>query len=99
MTRRVEDLNQDIVQSLKNTVKNFVFFSIDIDESTDLTDTAQLAIMIRGVNQDFTIVEDFLAESSMKGRTFCTDGHTRFWYVEKEGWKELPISSKKEIEP
>lgn len=55
MTHRVEELNQDIVKSLKDLVKNFVFFSIAIDESTDLSDMAQLAIMIRGVNLDFTI--------------------------------------------
>ena len=84
MTGRVEDLNQDIIQSLKDTVKKFVFFSIVIDKSNDLTDTAQLAIMICGVNQDFTIVEDFLAVSSMKGRTTGRDIYEHVVAVLKE---------------
>ena len=89
MTRRTEILNQDIVKSLKEAVEDFVFFSIAIDESTDLSDTAQLAIMIRGVNQNFTIIEDFLALSSMQGRTTGRDIYNHVIAVLEE--YELPI--------
>lgn len=48
---------------------NFAFYSIAVDESTDMTDTAQLAIFIRGVDENFTIHEEFAALYAMKETT------------------------------
>jgi hypothetical protein len=48
---RVNDLAADIQCQLKEKCKDFVAYSIAIDESTDVTDIAQLAIFIRGVNE------------------------------------------------
>ncbi|GBP73831.1 General transcription factor II-I repeat domain-containing protein 2 [Eumeta japonica] len=39
----------------------FESFSIALDESTDLSDTTQLAIFIRGVDKKFTVIEKLLA--------------------------------------
>lgn len=44
-------------------------FPIALDESTDIIDTAQLLIFIRGINDEFEIVEEFLAMESMRGTT------------------------------
>ena len=51
----------------------FNFFSIAVDESTDVTDTAQLAIFIRGLNSDFVITEELLCVQSMKDTTTGQD--------------------------
>lgn len=40
-----------------------------IDEGTDLGDTAQLAIFVRGVDNDFVITEEMAALFPMKGTT------------------------------
>ena len=46
---RISDLSVDLDSQLKQKVKSFFAFSVAIDESTDITDVAQLAIFIRGV--------------------------------------------------
>jgi hypothetical protein len=50
---RVNDLAGDIQCQLKEKCKDFVAYSIAIDESTDVSGIAQLAVFIRGVNEDF----------------------------------------------
>ena len=43
--------------STQRKCKTFVALSITIDEDTDVNDTAQLLVFIRGVNEDFQFVE------------------------------------------
>lgn len=45
---------------MNDKVKTFVAFSVIIDESTDITDVAQLAIFICGVDETLTVIEVFL---------------------------------------
>ena len=49
--------------------ENFSVYSICLDESTDVGDTAQLAIFVRCLDTDFNITEDLLELCSMKGTT------------------------------
>ena len=49
------------------------YFSIAIDESTDTTDTAQLATFVRGVSSNFDVFEDFVELVPMKGTTTGAD--------------------------
>jgi len=44
-----------------------------LDESTDLSDTAQLAIFIRGIDFNFNITEELAALFPMKGTTKSCD--------------------------
>lgn len=46
VTRRVESIGQNLVEILKQDIKECVYFSLQFDESTDITDTAQLCIFI-----------------------------------------------------
>ena len=46
-----------------------IFFSNALDESTDLSNTAQLAIFIRGVDDDFNVTEELLELVPKKGTT------------------------------
>ena len=43
--------------------------SIALDKSTDLRDTAQLVVFIRGVTDNFEVIEEFLDMASMKATT------------------------------
>jgi hypothetical protein len=66
---RVNDLAGDIQCQLKEKCKDFEAYSTAIDESTDVTDTVQLAVCIRGVNEDFQLVVELLELVPMKGKT------------------------------
>jgi hypothetical protein len=48
-------------------------FFIAVDESTDVVDTAQLAIFIRGMDINFNITEELPALCSMKGSIMGTE--------------------------
>ena len=62
--RTVSDRNQemgdDIEKTLKAIAQHFESFALALDEITDITNTAQLAIFIRGVTSDFKIQEGFV---------------------------------------
>jgi len=51
VAERISDLSANLDSQLKNKVKSFVMFSVAIDESTDISDVAQQAIFIRGVDE------------------------------------------------
>jgi len=64
--RRTTDLENDIIRQLKDTVKTFKYFLIALDESTDTSDSAQVLLFVRGVNESFEITEELATVHSMK---------------------------------
>ena len=60
VAERVEDLGADLKSQLKNLCANFVRFSLALDESTDVVDTAKLSLFIRGVTEDMEIYQELL---------------------------------------
>ena len=60
VSRRTNDLSDNIKKNLKARLKSCEAFSLALDESTDISDTAQLVIFIRAVTAGFDIVEEFL---------------------------------------
>ena len=69
-TRRIEEMENDVTNQLKEKIKSFLYFSLALDESTD---TAQLLIYIRGVDMELNIIEELLDIVSLKGRTCGED--------------------------
>ncbi|KAI6659632.1 general transcription factor II-I repeat domain-containing protein 2-like [Oopsacas minuta] len=69
VTRRIEDLSADVKLSLKELTRQFEFFAIALDESTDLKDTAQVAVFIRGINAHFDITEEFASLVPLRDTT------------------------------
>lgn len=69
VTRRIEELGDDACGQLKSRVNNFTFFSLAMDESTDITDTAQLLIFVRGIDDDFNITEELASLQSIHDQT------------------------------
>ncbi|KAL6466076.1 hypothetical protein MHYP_G00262090 [Metynnis hypsauchen] len=45
------------------------FTEVALDETTDITDTAQLAIYVRGVDDNFKVMEELLTVNPMHGQT------------------------------
>ncbi|GBP70062.1 General transcription factor II-I repeat domain-containing protein 2A [Eumeta japonica] len=68
-----------------------------LDESTDLSDTAQLAIFIRGVNKKFSVTKELFALQPLKGTTTKEDifnevqkGHPDHFSVSDPGPESIP---------
>ena len=66
---RIQKMGDNIDKTLKDKAQDFEFFALDLDGTTDITNTAQLAIFIRGVTSDFKMQEDLLSLESMHGTT------------------------------
>ena len=64
--RRIEDLSGEVTKDLSTRIKNFEFFSIALDGSSDIVDTEQLLFYIRGISNDFSVTEELLTVKSMK---------------------------------
>ena len=71
--RRIEAIADNFQENLLNTANTFKCFSIALDESTDILDTAQLLIFIRGIDEHFCITEELLSMESLKGSTTGQD--------------------------
>ena len=69
ITRRIKEIGGNVYAQLLQKTKEYEFFSLALDESTDVQDTAQLLIFIRGVNANFEMCEELAALQSLKGTT------------------------------
>jgi hypothetical protein len=58
--RRIADISANLSAQLKQKASEFCFYSLAMDEGTDLKDTAQLLVFIRGVDGNFEITEELL---------------------------------------
>lgn len=66
IARRTTDLGNNNVRQLKVTAKSFKCFSIALDESTDSSDSAQVLLFVRGVDEFFKITEELAAVHTMQ---------------------------------
>lgn len=88
VARRIEAISEDLTSQLKSRVSSFQLFALALDESTDIDDTTQLLIFVRGITENFEITEELLSMESMKD---TTTGEDLFEYVENALHKlELP---------
>uniref|UniRef100_A0A8C7ELN2 SPIN-DOC-like zinc-finger domain-containing protein n=1 Tax=Neovison vison TaxID=452646 RepID=A0A8C7ELN2_NEOVI len=76
----VEDVAGNLWEKLREKIKSFVAYSIAIDEITDINNTPQLAIFIRGVDQHLDASEELLDTVPVAG---TRSGHEMFLRVEK----------------
>ena len=66
VVRRVEDMSSDIEYQIKVKVNDLENNSLALDESTDISDSAQLAVFIRIVDKDFNVLEELIDLNAMK---------------------------------
>ena len=70
---RITDIATNVEKQLAETAKNFEAYSIALDESTDVTSTAQCAVFIRGVDCNLHLTEELLELIPLKGTTTGRD--------------------------
>lgn len=90
VTRRIEDLSADVTNQLQQDISKCVAFSLQFDESTDVTDTAHLMIFMRLVFEDCTTKEELLKMIPLHGRTRGQDMFEAFDNFVKE--TAFPVS-------
>ncbi|PNF35719.1 hypothetical protein B7P43_G16163 [Cryptotermes secundus] len=73
VTRRLEDISNQISNNVKDIIANCSYFSIALDESIDVSDTNQLLIFVRAIKEDFTIFEELLKVCSLHSTTRGVD--------------------------
>ena len=70
VSRRTNDLSDNIIETLIERLKSCaVLFSLALDESTDISDTALLVIFIRAVSVGFDVLEEFLDMATLSSTT------------------------------
>ncbi|UYV79034.1 EPM2AIP1 [Cordylochernes scorpioides] len=73
VARRVENIAVNISSQLFDKNGHVEWFSLTLDESTDVSDTAQVLIYIRGVDKSYEVHEELLDMYSIHGTTTGTD--------------------------
>ena len=73
VARRIEDIAGNLELQLQEKVDSFYFFSLALDESVDVCDTAQLLVFVHGIMKDFKIMKEPATMQSMKGTTTGSD--------------------------
>jgi len=81
----VSDNSANLDSQLKNKVKSFVIFSVALDESTDISDVAQQAIFIRGVDETLSVTEEYLGLVPMIDTITANDIFNSRWSTEQDG--------------
>jgi len=70
MQRRIGDIAGNIRKQLQDPASSFCYFSLALDESTDVSDIVQLLVFVRGVDCNFEVTQELAGLSSMHGQTF-----------------------------
>lgn len=89
VSRRIELIATEMASELASDLQNCKFFSVQLDESTDISDIAQLCVIIKMVFDDFSTKEEFLKLLPLKGRTQGKDIYDAFISFAEES--RLPI--------
>lgn len=73
VAEQITGLSNNICEQLRGKARSFIAYYVALDESTDKTDNAQLAIFIRGADDKFEVTEELLSLCPMYGRTTAKD--------------------------
>jgi len=88
IVRIVDSISTNLADQLASKIKKFHYFSICLDERTDVMDTAQMLICISKIDRDFNVTEELLSMESLKHTTGedlfrhlcdCIDRHKLHW--------------------
>ena len=78
--RRIKDTTENINKQLRQKAMEFSFYSLAIYETTDSTDTVQLLVFVRDIDDNFNAFEELAGMQSMQGRTTGKDICSKILY-------------------
>ena len=58
---------------MESKAANFKFYTLAMDDSNDVTDTVQLAIFIRGIDDEYNVTEEMASLVPLKDTTKSRD--------------------------
>ena len=90
MAERISNIFANLDSQLKNKVKLFVMFSVALDESTGISDVAQLAKFIRGVDETLSVNVEFLGLVHMTDTTTANGIFKSRWGAEQGRSRLVP---------
>ncbi|KII62683.1 hypothetical protein RF11_03483 [Thelohanellus kitauei] len=73
MIRRVSDLASDVRRQVARHIHNYKYFSLAMDESTYISEIAQVAVFIRSLNDEFELITELLGLESIHETTKGSD--------------------------
>ena len=76
--RKIEKMSENVADQLRNDFTKCECFSLQLDESTDIRDAAQIVVFIRMVFNDWTVKEEVFGVITLKERTRGTHIYTSF---------------------
>lgn len=56
MCRQINDISNEMIVKLCD--RDFNYFSLALDESTNILDIAQIVVFVHGVNESFKVIEE-----------------------------------------
>ena len=81
VAERIDQLSTNLKEQFVGKGKDFIAYSLAVDESTDTSDIAQLSIFIRGVDSSLSITEELLALRPMHGKTSGQDLYEELHFI------------------
>lgn len=66
---QIDNISDNLLEQLNSKAETFVFCSLALVESCNISDTSQLAIFIRGISDNFEITEELLGLYPLKSIT------------------------------
>lgn len=89
VAQRIREIADNMKYQLHEKAKNFTFFSVATDESTDNTDLAQIMFFLRGVDANLHVTEELAEVVALHGTTTGQDVFQAFLHMLKN--LELPL--------
>ena len=90
---RVKEIGSNIIAQLNSDIEKYISASLALDESKDIGSKAQLLTFIKGVTEDFRILEEVFAmislKDQMRGLDLCNAMSDA---IEKVTGSGLPLS-------
>ncbi|GFS57058.1 general transcription factor II-I repeat domain-containing 2A-like protein [Trichonephila clavipes] len=88
--RRTEAMNDNLKDLLNDDLKACKFLSLQFDESTNISDIAQLCIFVRMVFEDMTSKEELLTIIPLKRQMRGLDSYNSFKnFIDKTGFPNI----------
>ena len=66
IARQIEETGESVGRSLESKAANFKFYALVMGDNTDATDMAQLAIFIRGIEDECNVTEEMASLVPLK---------------------------------